>query len=110
MDRKFVYIITAMERFNIEVNYKNDLLNFSTGSKRIPILCESLEMALEIIENNMCDIRERCYDFACIEKIELNEFYPCVEETILFRYDHRKERFYQIDKVKFPAYSICDVG
>jgi len=110
MDRKFIYIITVMERFNKEVNYKNDVLNVSTGFTRIPVLCESLEMALEIVENNMCDIQERCYDFACIEKIELNEFYPCVEETILFRYDHRKERFYQIDKTEFPTYTICDVG
>lgn len=110
MDRKFIYIITVMERFNKEVNYKNDILNISTGFKRIPIVCESLEMALEIVENNLCDIQERCYDFACIEKIELNEFYPCVEETILFKYDHRKERFYQIDKTEFSTYSICDVG
>ena len=57
MDRKFIYIITVMQRFNKEVNYKNDLLNVSTGFKRIPVLCESLEMALEIIENNTSDIQ-----------------------------------------------------
>jgi hypothetical protein len=110
MDRKFIYIITVMERFNKEVNYKNDLLNVSIGSKRVPVLCESLEMALEIIENNMCDIQERCYNFACIEKIELNEFYPCAEKIILFRYDYEKGRFYQINETDFPTYSICDIG
>lgn len=45
-----------------------------------------------------------------LKKIELNEFYPCVEEAILFRYNYEEERFYQVDKAEFPVYSICDVG
>lgn len=110
MDRKFIYIITVMEKFNKEEDNKGHILNVSTGNKRTPIICDSLEKAKDIINNNICDIQEWFYHLACIEKIEINEFYPCVIETILFKFDDKNRRFYQIDKIKFPVYTICEVG
>lgn len=107
---KYIYVITVMERFNREVNYKGDLLDIYAGNKRIVAICNSYDEAVDIVRNNICDIWEMAYDFACIEELELNEIYPCVSKHYLFKFNKEDGKYYVINKEDYPKYSVCEIG
>lgn len=107
---KYIYVITVMERFNKEIDSKGNLLNVYVGSKRTVAVCNSYEEAARIIEDNIDDIWERSYDFACIEQIKLNEVYPFIITQNLFKYDGVVDKYYIISKEDYPTYSLCEIG
>lgn len=107
---KYIYVITVMERFNKEVNYKGDLLGIYCGNKRIVAICDTYDEATDIVGHNIGDIWETVYDFACIEKIELNEIYPCTESIYIFKFDQEERKYYTIDEEAYPKYSVCEIG
>lgn len=55
--------------------------------------------AIEDLHRNNCDIQERIYDYAVVEKIPQG-LYPIAEETIYFKWNEEKQGFYEIDGIE----------
>lgn len=69
-----------------------------------------LSVAIETVENNVCDIWEYLYEYAVIE--ELGEgLYPEVKKRILFKFNHDKNKYEQIS-LDFPyvGWQAANIG
>lgn len=59
---------------------------------RTPGFRYSLEEAKEVIEKNMCDIFEYCYEYAVIEELE-PYLYPERKSVWWYKWDNEKEQY-----------------
>jgi len=64
-----IYVITVLERmeFNEISNIDYDV---DFGCTDSPGWFSSLEEAKRVVENNICDLNETCYDYAIIEEVD----------------------------------------
>lgn len=59
------------------------------------------EYAIEVVENNVCDIREFIYEYVIVEHIPEGIFpYADPEERILFQWNDINKKFEKIDEPK----------
>ena len=87
MNTNPIYTITVMTK--LETDDKGWL---NTGSTRIVGFRHELDSAKEVVEKNMCDIWETCYDYAVIEKVDPC-LYPDCMERYFFKYNKEKDGY-----------------
>ena len=66
-----MYFITTFTKMEED---RNSFWDF--GNQRTPVYYTKLEDARDAVINNACDMYETIYEFALIEEIEPNCFYP----------------------------------
>lgn len=59
-------------------------------------LYHTVEDAKEIVEKNITDIQENCYQYAVVEEYQYGT-YPFMKSCILYRWDEKNERFVLYD-------------
>ena len=64
----YIYLITVFE----QCEPWKEPYNYILGDVRSVGWRPTLEMAVEAVETNMCDIWESCYDYACIEELSVS--------------------------------------
>jgi len=64
----------------------------------------SKKKAIQIVENNVMDIREDCYEYAVIEKIGPGVWVQCKEE-LWYKWNDEENKYLSIDK----PYSISGI-
>lgn len=104
---KSIYVITVFSK--LESNYIHPV---DIGERRTVGFRYDLDVAKETVMNNMCDIWEYSYDYACIEKLG-QELYSGVTERYLFQFNQSTGTFDEItvpDFVRdFPC-NFCTIG
>ncbi len=98
-----IYLITVFSKCEPDERW-----GYNIGSSRTVGFRHSLEDAMETVETNICDIWERCYDYACIEEIE-PYLYPIVENRWFYEYDAGKDRYEQKD-IPVVLKTHCPIG
>ena len=63
---------------------------------RTPGFRYSLEEAKEVVEKNMCDIFEYCYEYAVIEELE-PYLYPERKNVWWYKWDNEKEKYCPVE-------------
>ena len=63
---------------------------------RTPGFRYSLEEAKEVVEGNMCDIFEYCYEYAVIEELE-PYLYPERKNVWWYKWDNKKEQYCPVE-------------
>ena len=96
-----MYFITCFQKCE-----RNELGWFDGGCQRTFGYRETLELAEEALNLNMCDMREGLYDYAVIEKLG-PYIHPLAEEEIWFKWDDEKSGFFRIDKPE-ATYGFCN--
>ena len=96
-----MYFITCLQQCD-----KDEFGWFDGGSRRTFGYRETLELAEEALNLNMCDMHEYLYDYAVIEKLG-PYIHPDVEEEIWFKWDDNKHGFFRIEKPE-PTYGCCN--
>jgi hypothetical protein len=57
----------------------------------------TFEDAEEVVRNNMCDIWETCYHYACIEELG-SELYPFYQRRKFYKYNRDIDGYRPIDE------------
>lgn len=90
----YMYFIAGFEKL------ETDKLGWpDTGDIRVFGYKETLEKAVEALNNNVCDMHETIYNYAVIEKLA-PRIHPDVEEAWYFKYDKERDGFFEIEKPK----------
>ena len=88
-----IYLITVFE----QCEPWKEPYNYILGDVRSVGWRPTLEMAVETVESNMCDIWEYCYDYACIEELD-HSLYPYARERWFYKYNKKTGRYEEIDE------------
>ena len=102
--QEFIYLITVFTKCE---PWKTPY-DYNLGSTRSVGWRPTLEMAVETVEKNMCDIWEYCYDYACIEEIGC-ELYPFHKERRYYKYNRTIDSYEEIDE-PFCLKGYCNIG
>ena len=89
----YIYLITVFE----ECEPWKEPYNYILGDVRSVGWRPTLEMAVEAVETNMCDIWETCYDYACIEELDYG-LYPFANQRWFYKYNEKTGRYDEIDE------------
>lgn len=92
---KYIYLITVFDKIEEDKRW-----GFNLGSTRSVGFRWTLEDAVEVVEKNMCDIWEYCYDYACIEQLN-GALYPWAEERWFYKFNREKDGYEEIDEPWF---------
>lgn len=87
-----IYTVMVFEKLDIDRGFPN------FGNSRVVGFYTKEEDALNAVKNNACDINERCYDYALVEKY--NEGLYNVDyhyNRKLFKYDIKTDTYNEID-------------
>ena len=87
-----IYLITVFEKCEPIEAWGYDL-----GDARSVGWRPTLEMAVNTVTSNMCDIWEYCYDYACIEELDYG-LYPFPENRWFYKYNVGKGIYEEIDE------------
>lgn len=90
-----MYFITCFQQY---VKNENGLVDI--GAYRTFGYYPYRDMAIEDLNENNCDIQERFYDYAVVEKIPMG-LYPIAEERTFFKWDEEKQGFFEVDGAEF---------
>jgi hypothetical protein len=85
-----IYFVTTLE----------DLYDSYSFKRTVGYYC-NIEDAKYVVENNVCDINETCYDYAVIEEIE-EGMYPRVEQQLFYKFDYFDKKYKETSYNKFP--------
>lgn len=94
-DINYIYLITVFSKLKPDERY-----GMSLGCTRSVGWRPTLEMAVETVETNMCDIWETCYNYACIEQLDYG-LYPWAEERWFYKYNRETGKYEEIDEPYF---------
>lgn len=89
----YIYLITVFEKCE-PAPYP---YIYNLGCTRSVGWRPTLEMAVEAVETNMCDIWETCYDYACIEELN-HSLYPWADSRWFYKYNRKTGRYEEIDE------------
>ena len=89
---QIIYTITMLEKVE---NDKNGWPSF--GSTDVVGYYTDLDVAIEAVTNNACDINETVYDYAVIEKVSEGLYNPSVT-SYWFKYNREKDSYEPIDE------------
>lgn len=92
-----IYLITVFENLENEEQW-----DFSLGCRRSVGFVFDFETAENIVQSNMCDIWETCYDYACIEELPCG-LYPIARsgERTFYQYNQETNGYEQIEEPTF---------
>ena len=88
----YIYLITVFDKCEPDARWGCNL-----GDTRSVGWRPTLELAVETVETNMCDIWEYCYDYACIEELDYG-LYPISRERWFYKYNQKTGRYEEIDE------------
>lgn len=100
MENKTIFVITVFEKYELDPYHFVD-----TGCTRSPCFRYTFEEAEEVVKNNMCDIWERCYNYAVIEEIDCS-LYPYPYMRKFYKYNIENNTY---EPIKAPE-SIEHIG
>lgn len=89
---QIIYTITMLEKVE---NDKNGWPSF--GSTDVVGYYTDLDVAIEAVSSNACDINETVYDYAVIEKVSEGLYNPSVT-SYWFKYNREKDSYEPIDE------------
>lgn len=87
----YIYLITVFDKCEPDARW-----GYNLGDTRSVGWRPTLEMAVETVETNMCDIWECCYNYACIEELD-HSLYPCANNRWFYKYNRETGRYVEID-------------
>lgn len=87
-----IFLITVFEKCEPNEKWYADL-----GCTRSVGFRYTFEDAEKIVRNNMCDIWETCYNYACIEELG-TELYPFYQSRKFYKYDRDINGYKPIDE------------
>lgn len=91
-DLKKIYLITVFDKCEPDARWDYDL-----GCTRSVGWRPTFEMAEDTVKNNVCDIWEYCYDYACIEELDYG-LYPFAEERWFYKFNRDTGHYEEIDE------------
>lgn len=86
-----IFLITVFEKCEPSEKWYTDL-----GCTRSVGFRYTFEEAEEVVRNNMCDIWETCYHYACIEEIS-PMLYPHCENSYYYKYNKDIDGYEKIE-------------
>lgn len=89
---QIIYTITMLEKVE---NDKNGWPSF--GSTNIVGYYTDLDVAIEAVTSNACDINETVYDYAVIEEVSEGLYNPSIK-SYWFKYNRTKDSYEPIDE------------
>ena len=92
-DLQKIYLITVFTKCEPD----KEPWNYTLGSTRSVGWRPTFEMAEETVKNNVCDIWEYCYDYACIEELDYG-LYPFAEERWFYKFNRKTGHYEEIDE------------
>lgn len=99
-----MYFITCFQKI------ESDEYGLDIGASRVMGYYSSFNSVSTVLKKNICDIQERLYRYAVVEKIE-EGIYPITTGRWFYEYDEEKDGFYPIDKPKeFECYMNIALG
>lgn len=105
MEYKTIFVVTVFEKCEPNDNYYADI-----GCTRSPCFRYTLEEAEEVVEFNMCDIWERCYNYAVIHEIGC-EVYPHHHMRKFYKYNKDTDTYHPIQEPECLKYmDFCGIG
>lgn len=90
--QEHIYLITVFDKCEPDPHW-----DYILGDTRSVGWRPTLEMAVETVEKNMCDIWEYCYDYACIEELDYS-LYPWANNRWFYKYNRETGRYEEIDE------------
>lgn len=103
-----MWFLTTLEKLE-----KNNLGYAELGDTRTVLFCDEEKLAIEVLNDNGCDIHEYMYDYAVLEWMEpnvmycLSDFYK--ERRKWFKYDKERGGYFEIDPPEFVS-NIFNIG
>ena len=104
---KNIFLITVFEKCE-----PSDKWYFDLGATRSVGFRHTLTDAEDVVRNNMCDIWETCYRYACIEEIP-PMLYPHCESSHYYKYNKDIDGYEEIETpelLKDHYFSIGGIG
>ncbi len=92
-DLKNIYLITVFGK----CEPKEKPRDYTLGCTRSVGWRPTFEMAEETVVNNMCDIWEYCYDYACIEELDYG-LYPWADNRWFYKFNEKTGKYEEIDE------------
>lgn len=86
-----MYFITCFQKYEQTKYGVPDIGNWRTFG-----YYNNRDVAIELVKKNCCDIQERCYKYAVIEKIDEGLYNPA-EERVFFEWNEDKKQFELIE-------------
>lgn len=105
MEYKTIFVITVFEKCEANDTWLTDV-----GCHRSPGFRYTFEEAEEVVKNNMCDIWETCYHYACIEEIGC-ELYPFPHMRKIYKYNREIDGYEPIEEPECLKHmGFCGIG
>ena len=83
--------------------------NLAYGGCRIPVVCNHLDRAREIIEKNEGDIWECSYDFAVIQSVSVNHLYE-IGKMYWYHWNDLHNRYEAIEPLEIDLHQLFLIG
>lgn len=87
-----IYLITVFSKCEPDARW-----GYNLGSTRSVGWRPTFEMAEDTVRDNVCDIWEYCYDYACIEELDYG-LYPFAEERWFYKFNRATGKYEEIDE------------
>lgn len=87
-----IYLITVFTKCEPDGRW-----GYNIGSSRSVGWRPTFEMADETVKNNLCDIWEYCYNYACIEKLDYG-LYPVAESKWYYKFNPETGKYEEMEE------------
>jgi hypothetical protein len=91
-DLNCIYLITVFDKCEPDERW-----GYNIGDTRSVGWRPTFEMAEDTVKDNMCDIWECCYDYACIEQLN-HGLYPWPDERWFYKFNKNTGHYEEIDE------------